>query len=481
MLQRYETDFFEIEKIGRGGFASVYKAKNNLDGQTYAIKKIKLSFKEIQKNFNKELERLLGEAKTLASINHPHVLRYYNSWLEATTKKRKPDLRINTLCSNLRREKEFEDNSPFYLNGLESDEEGSPCFVFESSSKGKPNLQPEKVNMNIHQNHKKSHFAKASNYFNNKPASYDAPEDSSDCDSPLKVPKKMVSSPKIGDEILESITLYIQTELCTETLEDYISKRNQRLNKLKLNHPEKYQAERKRYLKEAIAFAKQINLGISHIHSKNIVHRDLKPGNIFLVGKTVKIGDFGLVKKLQSFTAMEPSPHMNSFKNYDFHGNDHTDIDVHTDLSFKKSDSDPIYLSNKSELFIELEDPMTKSVGTRTFASPEQLKADKEHFDYRSDIFSLGLVYLLLFHPMKTLMEQHNVIRDAKNGKVPSDLQNDLLEIANLIVRMLSNKPSERPTLAEISRQIHVPIDKYADLSGSICSRAENASVWKEK
>ena len=44
-----------------------------------------------------------------------------------------------------------------------------------------------------------------------------------------------------------------------------------------------------------------ICLGLKEIHQNNLIHRDLKPDNIFLnADLTVKIGDFGISKKLQN-------------------------------------------------------------------------------------------------------------------------------------------------------------------------------------
>ena len=39
---RYAADFEELGQIGEGGFGKVYKARHKLDGNIYAIKKIKL-------------------------------------------------------------------------------------------------------------------------------------------------------------------------------------------------------------------------------------------------------------------------------------------------------------------------------------------------------------------------------------------------------------------------------------------------------
>jgi serine/threonine protein kinase len=132
-------------------------------------------------------------------------------------------------------------------------------------------------------------------------------------------------------------------------------------------------------------------------------------------------------------------------------------------------------------LYLEIESPITKSVGTRTFASPEQLQADKGNFDHRADVFSLGIVYLLLFHPMVTSMEQYHAIKDCKHGKVPQELQKDLPEISNMIIKMLSNQPSDRPSIEDISRYLNLPIQEYSDLSGSLCIKRENSGTWRNK
>merc|ERR1719193_858879 len=37
---RYQEEFIEIKKLGRGGFGRVVEARNALDGKTYAVKSI---------------------------------------------------------------------------------------------------------------------------------------------------------------------------------------------------------------------------------------------------------------------------------------------------------------------------------------------------------------------------------------------------------------------------------------------------------
>jgi serine/threonine protein kinase len=289
------------------------------------------------------------------------------------------------------------------------------------------------------------------------------------------------------------VTLYLQTELCSETLEDYLNKRNAKLLKLKRQNHNSYLTEKRTFIKEAIFYAKQIISAVSHIHSKQIVHRDIKPGNIFLLGRTIKIGDFGLVKRLNSFRPLEASP---IFEPFSDDGNlsdsfrldsgpkkENGSLEEISYIGYQKALSDPISLINldKNELFLDCEGEMTRSVGTKTFASPEQLSADKEKFDHRADIFSLGLVMLLLFHPMGTSMEQHKTIKDCKNRNLPSEMQKEMPEIASLIGKMMAENPNERPSLESISRQLSYPLITCSDLCGSVTIQRENSISWAKK
>jgi histidyl-tRNA synthetase len=73
-ISRYESDFEELQHIGKGAFGEVVKVRNKLDGRIYAIKKIKLSPK-----FQK---KVLTEVKTLSRLYHKNVVRYYQAWIE---------------------------------------------------------------------------------------------------------------------------------------------------------------------------------------------------------------------------------------------------------------------------------------------------------------------------------------------------------------------------------------------------------------
>ncbi|XP_057541314.1 eIF-2-alpha kinase GCN2 isoform X3 [Amaranthus tricolor] len=74
---RYLSDFDELQPLGHGGFGHVVLCKNKLDGRQYALKMIRLKDENLPVN-----DRILREVATLARLQHQHVVRYYQAWIE---------------------------------------------------------------------------------------------------------------------------------------------------------------------------------------------------------------------------------------------------------------------------------------------------------------------------------------------------------------------------------------------------------------
>lgn len=74
---RYENDFEEEKILGRGAFGQVFKVRNNLDGNKYAVKRMVVNF-----GAAKTVSRILLEVQVLSSMNHPHIVRYHGAWTE---------------------------------------------------------------------------------------------------------------------------------------------------------------------------------------------------------------------------------------------------------------------------------------------------------------------------------------------------------------------------------------------------------------
>lgn len=74
---RFNQDFEQMSIIGHGGFGAVYKAKNKLDGNWYAVKRMVLDY-----SYPEEVKKILSEVKLLSQFSHDHIVRYYQAWTE---------------------------------------------------------------------------------------------------------------------------------------------------------------------------------------------------------------------------------------------------------------------------------------------------------------------------------------------------------------------------------------------------------------
>uniref|UniRef100_A0A3Q3IQ97 Eukaryotic translation initiation factor 2-alpha kinase 2 n=1 Tax=Monopterus albus TaxID=43700 RepID=A0A3Q3IQ97_MONAL len=69
-LNRFSSDFDTIQCLAKGGFGRVYKAREKLVDQYYAVKIVRCK------------EKALREVGALEKILHCNIVRYYNCWLE---------------------------------------------------------------------------------------------------------------------------------------------------------------------------------------------------------------------------------------------------------------------------------------------------------------------------------------------------------------------------------------------------------------
>jgi len=69
-----------VNKLGDGAFSSVYKVIRKSDNKEYAMKKVKMG-----KLSEKEKLNALNEVRILASIEHPNIISYKESFLEDST------------------------------------------------------------------------------------------------------------------------------------------------------------------------------------------------------------------------------------------------------------------------------------------------------------------------------------------------------------------------------------------------------------
>jgi len=222
------------------------------------------------------------------------------------------------------------------------------------------------------------------------------------------------------------VSLFIQMELCRETLEDYLSGRIAILTE-------------KEYTK-SLEIARQLIEAIHIVHKDyKIIHRDISLRNIF-IGKdnVIKIGDFGLATK-KHFIPIMASPL----------GLKPKDVPLEEDPKFLRLEGIPD-IESSSELSTQdlNECRLTIGVGTKTFVAPEQLS--EISYDQKADIYSLGLVLLVLFSPTKTLSERYQILHDCRKAGPSKEFMSNHPEIGKLIERMTDKDPKARPDAGEL-------------------------------
>jgi len=80
IVPRYKEHYYEIKKIGRGGFGEIFISRYHLDKKVYAIKKIPVYMSDTD-----FVDNYLSEILILSRLEHPNIVRYYTSWIENTT------------------------------------------------------------------------------------------------------------------------------------------------------------------------------------------------------------------------------------------------------------------------------------------------------------------------------------------------------------------------------------------------------------
>ncbi|ORX95654.1 kinase-like protein [Basidiobolus meristosporus CBS 931.73] len=402
---RYETDFIEVCKLGKGGFGTVFKVQNKLDGSVYAIKKIRL------KSDKTRHEKAFREIKYLSKLDHPNVVRYYGSWLENGNG-------IYDIESDEDFEEECDDGS-----SLNSDSLSHQSDTFDSTLETVPDEESQSLYVEfVHDENSTSNSSSDSLTQLGKETQVVPSVEHSVCEPEIVTEHNTGSTPSLQGS---DLTLFIQMQLCHCTLHDYIEARNRAMGNPQNATPVVIDSA------AILQLFRGIVQGVAYIHDQNMIHRDLKPMNIFLDCSNAsedpdflihnvdmlipRIGDFGLVTGREDFVALDSRP------------------------SFRKPGSYGDFSSSR-----------TSKVGTITYASPEQLADPPQMYDQKADIYSLGIILFELYHPFTTLMERAELLQNLRIGVLPDDFLAKWPKESALILWLMAEDPTKRPTAHEI-------------------------------
>jgi len=505
---RYRSEFKEILPLGRGGFGTVFQCQNTLDSREYAIKKIKIISQSVDgkatRHFSQKLHRVLREVKCLALLDHPNIVRYYTAWLEVDDGIQSEDDETHTTSSMFDRKSHGIFSSTLFsgfgsqsramplssspkrsihqrptkgflrsYNPLGWNNFGSLRFD-ESKSEASSSFGAEQNDAAMHEQEDDLGFTWERSNDNNVEPSINTEkesklsrqlkedtlkEDDSQPSSGISSvesngsTKKRANESTIRSDFNEKVKslertngadcekkttegrhiLFIQMQLCSvQTLADFLANHQARSGSLLQSSSHSGYAVD---IPLALRLFSQIANGVKYVHEQGLIHRDLKPQNCFIDDAgNVKVGDFGLSRESSTAGGIT----------------DYVEEEVGHD--------DSLALPDCSDA------ENTAGVGTRAYASPEQMRGS--NYDASTDVFSLGLLLFELCYPMYTSMERYKEFGGIRKGHFPnywiSHVETSFATMHDLLVQMISDSPSQRPSADAVSDHVDSLLREYS-------------------
>lgn len=430
---RFENSFTDIVEIGQGSYGAVFKSRHKLENRTYAIKKINFS---VPKGRNPRMERLFREVEAMLNLEHRHIVRYITSWIETDDSSasengrssgfedgtqnptmnfnKKPAQDVYTETSLVDGLKHVE----LRTENLNGDSKQQQILLKRSSSESPTeeikidNLGGNEFGLDICFGSPDGSNAQLTNSRHNSKTDLNLPNSSFSRSHSQQQKRHSLNpiSPK------ESLILFIQMEYCKgASLLSYIRRPDFRFSD-----------------SEIFGIFTQVIEGLCYIHKKKTVHRDLKPGNILFDEQgTLKICDFGLAIKMLDAGDMPLNP-----------SGDQSRLDE------------------------------TVYAGTPLYSPLDMSTEGGAEFDYKMDIYSLGVILFELLSHFKTDGEKIAGIRALKeNGRTNADFKQKYTFRANIVEKLISGQKANRPDAEDIKL-----LDEFKQWEAEVVERFKEES-----
>jgi serine/threonine protein kinase len=185
--------------------------------------------------------------------------------------------------------------------------------------------------------------------------------------------------------------------------------------------------DRKLPAKQATEFALQMCSGLNEAHAQGIVHRDLKPENVMIDSRgSVKIMDFGIARSMDAATRRTGS-----------------------------------------------------LAGTPAYMAPEQVAG--KPVDYRTDIYSLGLMLYEMFTGVPAFRAENSVavaLKQMREDPIPPHTIEPAISVSieRAILKCLEKEPDRRfLSVGELQATLEAPASERTDLPPVNAPRAATA------
>ncbi|CAL1189967.1 unnamed protein product [Candida parapsilosis] len=424
---RYERDFEEIGRLGKGGFGDVVKARNRMEGTYYAIKKIK--------HRANKLDSLLSEVLSLARLNHQYIVRYYGTWVEELEEsvENLDDRKIVPLS---------EETSESSEDGSESEDASDLSYANRSSSllatrtssfqidfisnSFDPRIEFDDDSLPQQSNTSEDVFEFAHST-DEDPSTHDS-TDLSAYAGGVDVSGRMVHVDQQNTQkVYPKSILYIQMEFCEN---------NTLLNLIEQglpNNPNEYWR-----------LFRQLLEAVSYIHREGFIHRDLKPMNVFIdKSNNIKVGDFGLAKNSQFLSALPTSEQ----------------------------------ISEKVDAAVSKNGDLSTVVGTVFYTAPE---VSSGNYDEKVDLFSLGVIFFEMCYPLATGMERALTLNKLRQREYPENWKGN--QEKQIVHQLLDPDPKARPGASELLQSGRLPVEHQDQvIKEALKSLADPASPWQQQ
>lgn len=410
LMSPYQAHYDELKMLGKGGFGCVVAAVGRLDDRPVAVKKI--HFKSAAPPWAKNdaieslHEELLREARALALMDDPRVVKYHSAWIEPRWSKlasmsgdAAPASGAETDSSAPGRSRAGLVRRPSLLfadvNGDDDDDDDSGSSTSEEETE--------------------------SEYSETGSVAADGGRGTPSLELPdgrVKRVKSVVWTPaaRAAAAARWPYTLYISMELCPgTTLRDWIRVRPRG----------DIQAGAGTHIFRALCEA------LRYIHAHGLIHRDVKPANVLVhrgssaLEPTVKLMDFGLAV----FDDRVERNDRGARTAYAENGGAKTSDDAKKKFSV--------------------------GVGTASYCAPEQ-RGGTGLYSSAVDMYSTGVVLVEMLTALgaeATESERLHLIADAKRLELPATLTKAFPKHAALARELLSSDPGARPTAAAVLRR----------------------------